>query len=618
MISRSTTSSNLSNNNFDSQVLELLSINKNDNGRKEVKDKNTPNFMTYGSIDEIEDILKTSRPTKAKDVSNMVMSFNKFVTCDNSKDMVNFFYDNKMDISIEAHILNNEENDIVSILDVSSVIVRLFGEGCTLKNLNTDDRRIVLLSKLLNLCRSKLDNLPFAQLPIDNVTTLFFNIKKQNAGFIDNKLVELLKEKVMLSVDYTTSIQFLFSILNWIQLTPNQCRTIFNKAKELLPNLSINDSAALMYHISLTKQRPLPLLQEIVQHMEFKSNESISCNNLVKLTESLRLLSFHNIHITRLICKNFQNNISAFQNPNHIAIILYSLSIMNCGNENVWRIGKEWLNKNYTTLSLKNGTNMVIAFSKFNIPSEDIKIPLNYFCNNIHLKKASNSRTWLYYVHGMTILDHLTPRLAESVLKDEFITDLLENKEEPLKLSLLNTIGQINCYAKEYLKKNYKIGNLYEKYVNIKKDLEKEILLILYDKREQKFISSADKGIRRIVGTDKKCSGPRIINGGIFVNNIIQYSNEGEIEIVEDWDKVINNKNIPKIGFMYISNRQMIRNVDTGVLVKENGSVALRIKLLEKVGFKVINIYEHELEKRTTALENVNYIKDEMKKYVNI
>uniref|UniRef100_A0A0K0FUU3 RAP domain-containing protein n=1 Tax=Strongyloides venezuelensis TaxID=75913 RepID=A0A0K0FUU3_STRVS len=597
---------------------ELLNILSSNNEKINIVQENIkPLYMTPTNLDDLEKHFAMKRPKNSVELVDYLNHFEKFLVLENSIKALELFTKEKIDTAIKAHILS-QESGIDAFFRTSIFFVKFLAliHG-DLSKLDQKGSDFDLLNSLLNRCYEDMKDKSFSQLPIDSLIQLYFTLKQHNGQFININLLNLLEEKVLLNVNDTTSIVFIFRVLKVMDLTPDQYKTVFKKAQELLPNLSINDAANLMYHISLTRNRPLTLLQEIVQRMEFIDDNSITLSNMAKLTQALETLSFHSIHALRIICRNFVKSINTYKNANQITSVLCGLSTMNCGNDVVWKLAEKWLENNYREIDLKNILPMVTVLGKINCPTENIEIPLNYFNKAITINRVSNSYSWLRYVYGMTILGKLTPRMAESVLREEFINDLLKKRNDSVKFFMLNLVAQIDCAARTEIS-DYKLPMfLLDKYMDNDKNLIERTSNMLYDKRALNFITTADIAVKRIVGSEKKLSGPRILENGILVNNIISPSFNSNSDSVINWDKFIKS-NLPKTCIVYISNKQMLKDVDTGACVRENGTVALKIRLLNKLGFNVVKIYEHEFNKNTTAIDNINYVKNEIEKHLKL
>uniref|UniRef100_A0A0N5BA31 RAP domain-containing protein n=1 Tax=Strongyloides papillosus TaxID=174720 RepID=A0A0N5BA31_STREA len=599
----------------DKELVNILSSStaKVNNVQENIK----PLYTAPTNLNDLEKNFATTRPKNSVELVDYLSQFERFLVPENSIKAFDFFTKEKIDIAIKAHILS-QESDIDAFLKTSTFFVKFLAlsQG-DLQKLDQKGSHFEILNSLLNKCYKSLRNKSFSELPIDNLAALYFTLKKNNGQLINLNLSNLLEEKILLNVNDTTSINFIFHVLKVMDLTPDQYKTVFKKAQELLPNLSINEAANLMYLISKTKNRPLSLLQEIVQRMEFIDDNSITLSSMVKLTQALQSLSFHSIHALRIICRNFVKSINTYNNANQITNVLCGLSAMNCGNEVVWNLAEKWLENNYREIDLRNILPMVTVLGKINCPTKNIELPLNYFSKAVTINRVSSSIAWLRYVYGMTILGKLTPRMAESVLREEFVVDLLKNKIDSAKFHLLNLVAQIDCAARTELD-DYKLPMFpLNKYMDNDKNIVERTSNMLYDKRAQNFVSTADIAVKRIVGSEKKLSGPRILENGILVNNIISPTVNSKSDRVINWDQFIKSDGT-KIGIVYISNKHMMKDVDTGACVRENGTVALKIRLLNKLGFDVVKIYEHEFDKNSTALDNINYVKREIEKHLKL
>uniref|UniRef100_A0AAF5DH72 RAP domain-containing protein n=1 Tax=Strongyloides stercoralis TaxID=6248 RepID=A0AAF5DH72_STRER len=600
-----------STSNIDNELLNIMIPSS----RKLDKEVHEPQYYQSKTLDDLELKIKQKRPENSVELAKVFEDLDKYITIENLPKVLFFFHNNQIATSIKAHIIGGAP-DINSIVATSTIITKIFGTKYGNFNvLENDSEDFALLNSLLNQCYNSIKDVSFAELPLEKLVPLYFLLQKYNGEVLNKDLVNFLKLKMILHVNDTTSFELIFGILKGKKLTPDQYKTVFKKASELLPNLSLNDSASLMYNISITKERPLPLLQEIAQHMDFRKDESLTFKNLVKLAASLNSLSFTNTFIIRIICKQLIDNVNVFDDPNKLSSLFTSLSLMNCGSNAVWDLAEKWLNNNYRDVSLQNAIPLVMALSKVNSSPKTIEMPLNYFSNLITIKSFSNSNSWLRYVHAMTIFGKLTPRMAENVLKEEFINDLFDGKAEGVKTFLLTLIAQIDCSARNELAGFDRSNFSLNKYINSDKNLTEEMINVLYDKRAKNFVKRADVAIRRIVGSEKKCSGPQLVGGGILVNNIISYTPNNEVQIVDDWNKVINGSG-KKFGFVYISNRQMMRDPETSLCVKENGTISLKIRLLEKLGFKVIRIHEYDIDRNVSAVGDIDYIKEEIKKHL--
>ncbi|CEF68516.1 Hypothetical protein SRAE_2000317300 [Strongyloides ratti] len=598
--------------NFDDQLLDAVLTSDN-----KFKGKLTHKNFNSNTLCELEEKIQFKRPNNELEVSIIFEQLGKFLSSETPLALKEFFENNKLDTAINAHILG-ETSSIESIIVTSTTVANLFGSYYgNFENLNKTNKSFILLQNILNKCYLDIQQVSFSQLPMEKLVPLYFVLHKYGGEFINPKLMDAIKERVILHVNNTTSIDFILGLLGKVKLTPDQSKIIFNKARELLPNLSLSQSVSLIHYIAATKERPIIFLQEIAQHMELKQDEPLSSNQLVDLASALNKLSFSNSQILKLICKNLPENIKSTSNASKLSTVFSSLSSVNCGNKDLWELMENWLNKNYKELNIKGIIQVVISFSKLNLPAETIKVPLNYFNNTVTIKNFDNSNILLRYVYGMAIFGKMTPRMAESILKKEFVNDLLYQKPENMKMYLLNLIAQIDCAARNELNDFDRSKFSLKKYIKTDTGLINEITSIIYDKKAINYIELANSAIQRILGSQKKCSGPRLIQDAFLVNNIFTYIGDSEIGIVNDWDKLINS-NDPKIGFVFISNRHVISDIETGVGIREAGAVSFKIRVLEKMGFKIIRLYESEFQKNSTAAENVDYVKKEMEKILGL
>ncbi|XP_063981820.1 FAST kinase domain-containing protein 4 [Diachasmimorpha longicaudata] len=349
--------------------------------------------------------------------------------------------------------------------------------------------------------------------------------------------------------------------------------------------------------LAVRQRRPRPLLRGLAENI-IKNSSALTIKNIADILYSMARLNFTEEDLLVRLCEDLRKKIPQINQSPIIGSVLTSLGMMRYRDEALMDTLCDWSIKHKEVLRIQDlcallMTLAVVGYSpgNFEVLYRDLVVDLK----DTDMTKVSE---WVDVVWSLVVLNRASHEQVESTLNNKFIATLTDGADIPIakKHKLLN----INAAAK-YLLKNYSGPFLDENspvmVAPIARMKDKEIfvkaitdaLANLFPSREH-FRTNVDARTGFLIDVEFFID-PKLTT--LPVDKASENTNALRIAIIASYyhDFCVGKKNIL-------------------------GSVTLHSRLLEAMGYRILNISHKDFHTDDKLLKRISYLNDRIKTIV--
>lgn len=227
-----------------------------------------------------------------------------------------------------------------------------------------------------------------------------------------------------------------------------------DEAAKLVASITLPQMVKVMSNLAAKKRRSTPLLRSLAFNMSSKE-EKLDIKQCADVLYAMAVLSFPDPVLTAKLCDDVQIAIkNTLEKSSSVGSVVTSLALLKYRDPILLDSIAGWFLTNQDICRTQDIIALFISIASLNyMPAEleeGIKTKLATTLTALDFKKSSD---YLYYVWSLLVLNCSTEAALSSVLEQNFIQNLLDERKElspTIKMKLLNINGGANLYYPEY------------------------------------------------------------------------------------------------------------------------------------------------------------------------
>ncbi|KAE9552469.1 hypothetical protein FO519_004321 [Halicephalobus sp. NKZ332] len=572
------------------------------------------------SVHQLKTAIEECRPIAANEVLLFLRKLENLSTVKPNSEVMQFLKSETFTSLLSAQLLMDDV-DFAILLDVGNCIMKISNSLPDLdKQIKEDDTLTLTLSfdifyqELFKKINARLLTDDTSKLSADSVIGFYCGLRsfkgKANPNMVSG--IESLVIRKVSEVQNSGTIISLFLSLNKEKFSQlNFIVPILSKIEELVPVMLLGELITVMCTLATNKCRRHELLQTVAEAIRLHS-DIMTPGQLVRLSNAIRELSFYFPRLITRFGNDFVNSTTSFSDFAQITPILNLFVTGKITDETAWIAVCKWITNNSKRASHADLRFCVSACAAGNVDPSLVKLVSENLAKNLQPGEKETPRKWLNIVWSLAVLNSLTPKLADSILKESFqkalFADIKSNDE---KSFIAQKLFQINAAAKFDLK-GYR-GSILTK-LDDSVDLGPATTAKLkYGKtapRYESFLSN----MNLLIPPECRAAPSFYPEVGSFIDVLTVFNSEtGKFaslkSIKKDDHKSLN-------GFtavLYFDN-QFTRCYSDADYSKQRplGQFQMNIRHLQLAGARVCVMAEHDLQKCSDTVQRMMYMKQQI------
>ncbi|KAL7647177.1 UNVERIFIED_CONTAM: hypothetical protein RMT77_002435 [Armadillidium vulgare] len=421
------------------------------------------------------------------------------------------------------------------------------------------------------------------------------------------KVVEeavLALEEQWTDVRVARDFQIIYSLCNIF--SADFMKNIEDHLAEKASELNILDLSNIIIAISQSKRRPLPLLRSLGYQM-FKQNDLLSPQKIKNVFYALDTLSYYDDALLGKLSSDFLDQIKNVKNPSIIGTVSYCVGHMHWKDKTFLNGLATWVVDNIDECKPNDIVNLITALATVNHIPDNIDELISTCISKLDFSLMSNTSI-VNVVWSLTLLGQVTGDQMAKVLEPSFVSQFpIDNPScigSYLKILNINAASELiyTSYSGPKLQLN---SNNFEKLsITRSRDdltLHNQALKILHN-----FLPPP-KYIRENIKT---------IFGFIVDAELIVDKNCKPLDLTDYSSSLAGNsetKDLPEGAHKVAIMIWNFKDYNKG-LFSLTGPNAFAIKLLNKKGYKVVQIPYNEVSRHGKSLKAVQNFEEKVKK----
>lgn len=381
-----------------------------------------------------------------------------------------------------------------------------------------------------------------------------------------------------------------------------------DRTTELAEDLSYMELSKVFCALGTIKRRATPVIRGLSFHMA-KQGEKLIPKQLANVLFAMNTLSFPDPVLLEKVANDFVPQVADIDKPKLIGNVLFCMGHMRWRQTSLLEALSEWVEKNVQVCPVVILAALTITLANVSYTPTNGDGLFSAIIPKLTPSSFIKKTGWLDVVWSLSLLGRATNEHIASVLDPSFVSNIRSADQHlrmgiKLKLLNINAVAQLNIpsYSGPYLD----MDNFKDVIITKGRDelkLSKHIQIMLHN-----FLPPP-KYIRENIQTDM----------GIYVDVELATDKKGKPIPIQDYSNTFGESgsslSLPE-GAVRLA--MLIWNYrDYTVGSQElTGINQLGLQLLEKKGYKVIQVPFYEYSMKAKTLKNVQYLESKIKEVV--
>lgn len=383
--------------------------------------------------------------------------------------------------------------------------------------------------------------------------------------------------------------------------------SLLKRMVDFLPLMTTGNLVSLLQQLAKRHQARNSILPLIAASLT-KNSSPLLVTQLGMVAESIAVLKFADARLLRKIADDIVSNRNNFKKWSHLTSIVVPFAKLRFGHRKAWEVLTAWINENYRTASLSDLSRAITACAICN-KGNMVKEAAEYLSDNLQVENAPSPTVWLNSVHSLAICGTLKPRLAETVLRPEFLEQFTHEDNLVVKVYNFSKIAQIQAYIQCVYGDKYR-GSVMElnKYCNMDKETNNAAAVLKYGARGTYSADLFHNVIYKLVPLDSHAIGPFLSSDGYFVDAVVQVDKNCRFVRIENF----NGSNASTLAIIFLSSKQLTVTCDASEENEPLGTVSLGIRLLKKRGMIPVTFTELEINAEKILAQKIELVRNRL------
>ncbi|MFH4979336.1 hypothetical protein AB6A40_006045 [Gnathostoma spinigerum] len=331
-------------------------------------------------------------------------------------------------------------------------------------------------------------------------------------------------------------------------------------------------------------------------------------NQLVDVSQAVSKLSVFDARLLRRIAHDVIANINTIEKWSKISSLTVAFAKLKLGHPGAWKVLCSWINANFKDAKVSDLSFAVSSCAVCNI-SDTIRPAAEHLAANVDVSEAPSAFVWLNTVYAIAVCRALIPKLAETVLRQEFIDQVLTNADLAKRVFLVSRIAQIQSTVE------CKFGDGYHgPHIKLKallppnKEMQKQALINQYGKIgafDAEFFHSV---LYKIAPVGTHAVEPGLTADGIFVNAIVKLDEKRHFVPVNAFTS---HPSAP-LAIVYLIRKHFVTTCEEEEPTRLLGSVDFGLRILRARGMEPVLFTETDMKSAKLLTQKIDVIKKKL------
>jgi len=409
------------------------------------------------SVHQLKKGIEECRPNTANEVLLILRKLENLSSVKANTEVIEFLKSEAFISLLSAQLLMDDV-DLATLLDVGNCIMKISSSLPDLdKQIREDDVLTLTLNfdtfyqELFKKINARLLTDDTSNLSADSVIGFYCGLRsfkgKANPDMVDR--IENVVIRKVSEVQNSGTIISLFLSLDKEKFSQlNFIVPILSKIEELVPVMLLGELITVICTLATNKCRRHDLLQTVAEAIRSHS-DIMTPGQLVRLSSAIKELSFYFPRLITRFGNDFVNSTASFSDFAQITPILNLFVTGKVTDEAAWIAACKWILNNSKRANHPDLRFCISACAAGNVDPQLIKPISENLAKNLQPGEKETPRRWLNIVWSLAVLNSLTPKLADSILKESFQKALFTDiKSKDEKSFIAQKLFQINTAAK--------------------------------------------------------------------------------------------------------------------------------------------------------------------------
>uniref|UniRef100_A0A914W2C7 RAP domain-containing protein n=1 Tax=Plectus sambesii TaxID=2011161 RepID=A0A914W2C7_9BILA len=443
---------------------------------------------------------------------------------------------------------------------------------------------------------------------------------RMNKTKLSDQLQAMLDHALYTKLSEVSSPADLLSLLIHVQLPsvdqPTWLQALEAKALELLPAMNAGELVSLVSIIAnfaKVKPRNIPLLQNVVTNLK-RHTKPLTINQLVTLVVSAGKIAFLDPRLLMRVTADLKVRADEIGKWTQMASLTSGLAQLRMGDTATWQLLVDWMERHLQDAKPGELSISASALARCNVTGPAMKKIGTHLAKILDPKLTANARTWLNAVHSLAVMGCLTPKLAESTLIEDFLTELLGSVDKAAaadyktsvafdirqKLMQINSAAQLDLvdYRGPLLAKN-------DRRFIFSDTCAEEVSQLKYGKNMNFTSKQLRSAINAFAPMKTHSQPPQVTADGVVVDAVLSVDSGDRFLPTSDWQK---GQKVAVTLWGY-PHRTLMINDDTPTFL---GHFALGLRHLKKRGYAIVQVFDFEFDAQKLFNQKVEFIQKKL------
>nr|XP_045590784.1 FAST kinase domain-containing protein 4-like [Procambarus clarkii]XP_045590785.1 FAST kinase domain-containing protein 4-like [Procambarus clarkii] len=377
---------------------------------------------------------------------------------------------------------------------------------------------------------------------------------------------------------------------------------------EVCEEMTYGELSKVFCALGTIRRRATPVLRALAFHMA-KQEEKLSPKQLCNILFAMHIMSFPDSVLLEKVANDLIPQVASIDKPKLVSSLLFSMGQMRWRHTSLLEVLSEWIEKNLQICHVSNYSAIIVTLASVSYTPTNADTLFSEIIPRLTPSAFVKKTAWLDIVWSLSVLGRATEEHISSVLHPSFVIDLPSTDQYlrlgiKLKLLNINATSQLNMpsYRGPYLD----VADFKDVIISKSRDdlkLTKHIQVMLHN-----FLPPP-KYIKENIQTDL----------GICVDVELAIDQNGKPIPVQDYSNSLGEseslqplpplpEGATKLAMLVWGYRDY--TVGSQKLIGIN---QLAVQLLEKKGYRVIQIPFYEYNMKAKILKNVQYLESKVK-----
>ncbi|CAL4065237.1 unnamed protein product [Meganyctiphanes norvegica] len=380
---------------------------------------------------------------------------------------------------------------------------------------------------------------------------------------------------------------------------------------EVAETMSAEDLCRTFCHLGNSKRRAAPVLRALAFHIA-KHTDTLTPRQLANLLYAMNTLSFPDQVLLDRIASDLISQVAEIERPAIVGNIFTCMGQLRWRNTSLVEVLSEWVEKNLDLCRINDLASFIQTLATISYTPTNSEMLYNAIIPKLNQEDVPRETVWLDIVWSLVTLGIASTEHIASILSSKFINKLPSSTaSDHLRMGLRLKLLNINAHAQHLMKEAYSGPTL-----NL---AENKDVIVMQTRSEIKLTKHVQQNLYNFLPPPKYLLENIQTSMGVYVDVELSVDKDGTPIPIQDYTTHFGEseslKPLPDGAFrvaLFVWDYKDY-TIGTQELLGFNQQA---VKLVESVGYKVVNIPYYEYNMRNKTLKNVQYLEKKIKEII--